>query len=746
MLLWHAWQNDEANALNEVIDRFRAIHPDVTVQERTFATPAEMRAEFETAARSGLGPDLFVAPSSWVRTLADADLISAINFQLEDSATERYTPVALETVRYQDRLYGLPAAINVMALFYRTGLVEQPATTLDALLAEAAQGRIVALPTSFFDAFWGVAAFGGRLVDEEGRVVLDRGGFANWLDWLKNAREAPGMILDSNREVLRNRFVDDGVAYYAGYAAEYNALVDALGAEAIGVAPLPNGPTGSAGPLLTTQALLFSAVSSANQRQLALELATFITNAEQEATLMRSGRLVPANGRVRVNSRLNPDIANFVAQARSAIPVTNSPLLDEVFTNGADAYTKALEGVLESTEAAYEITSTINEINGFDPSDAPQFGCQGVGTIDFVHTLAGVAAEAFDELLQRFRAQCPILIIRSEQVEPDDLVARLSAAKQGGSGIDLVLAPQSALRDLLAAGLVADLTPYVDNETLQRYRPEAVSALRWQNGLYGLPVGLDLNALYFNRSLVPNPAQTLADLRGQAEQGAPIQLDVRFGQAFWGVGAMGGRLYDDDGKVFIDQPAFTEWLTWLSAAQSEANLLTTRASDELLANFIAGRSAYLIGGAEHLPALQAQMSTDAFGLAVLPAGPNGDATPLYRVRTFLLPRTVSEQQARLALEFVAFATNAENQNQWMERVSQLPANANVDVNQLPALATFSEQLRTAQRTDNGPEMAALLARGDQLYRAVLNDDVAPAAAVEQFVQTVNAALAGESDR
>ena len=45
-----------------------------------------------------------------------------------------------------------------------------------------------------------VQAFGGRLFGEEYRVILDRGGFANWLAWLKDARDTPGMILDSNRE------------------------------------------------------------------------------------------------------------------------------------------------------------------------------------------------------------------------------------------------------------------------------------------------------------------------------------------------------------------------------------------------------------------------------------------------------------------------------------------------------------------------------------------------------------------
>ena len=37
-------------------------------------------------------------------------------------------------------------------------------------------------------------AFGGELFDSDGRFVLDRGGFVNWLAWLKTARDLPGVL------------------------------------------------------------------------------------------------------------------------------------------------------------------------------------------------------------------------------------------------------------------------------------------------------------------------------------------------------------------------------------------------------------------------------------------------------------------------------------------------------------------------------------------------------------------------
>jgi maltose-binding protein MalE len=371
ILLWHTWGELETEALQGVIARFSAIHPGVNVRHQRFATLTEMSEEFENAADSGLGPDLVSAPSSSVPTLAEMGLIDPLNGLLPETVIVRYTTNILETLHYNGRLYGLPEALNPVVLYYDRGLVNAPATTVEALLTEATEGRVVVMGVSFYDAFWGVQAFGGRLLDEEGRVALDQGGFANWLAWLRRSREAPGMIFDTNREALRSRFMEDGVAYYVGEAAEFNLLVDAMGADRVGVALLPAGPEGAAGPFLTVQGLLFSTVSSPNQRRLALEFATFLTNTEQSAALMRTARRAPANLRVRVNPRLNPNIANIVAQARMAVPLRLIPEVTAAVMVGGETYMRVLEGVVEPADAAVELTQAIEAQTRTEESAAP---------------------------------------------------------------------------------------------------------------------------------------------------------------------------------------------------------------------------------------------------------------------------------------------------------------------------------------------------------------------------------------
>lgn len=374
VLLWHAWPEPKAAALTAALTRFQALYPEVVVKQQAFATSAELLNQFQIAAAAGLGPDLILAPSQWIRPLQEANLLANIAATLPSTTIDRFWPAARTAMRYQGGIYGLPLAVDTMVLYYDRRLVEQPPATLDELLAAATAGQIVELSTSFVDAFWGVQAFGGQLFDSDGRVILDQGGFAEWLAWLETARATPDMILEGNRAALLERFIAGGVAYYVGATNEYDAILagrttDTTAPAAdnqaviaqIGVAALPGGPVLPAGPFLQTQGLFFSNASSVNQRVLALTLAQFITNAEQQTTLMRTTGLIPANRRVQVNASLEPVIAAILAQVRTAAPLPNSPLLDEVFRRGDSAYSQVLEGEVDPVTAAANLAAALNE-------------------------------------------------------------------------------------------------------------------------------------------------------------------------------------------------------------------------------------------------------------------------------------------------------------------------------------------------------------------------------------------------
>jgi arabinogalactan oligomer/maltooligosaccharide transport system substrate-binding protein len=322
----------------------------------------ELRNTYETASASGGGPDLFIAPTDWVGGMAEAGLIAPIDDLADEDFLGRFIPTTVDALRYQGELYGIPESFEAVAMFYRTDLVDAPPTTLEDWLAMAAEGNQIAINSGFYHSFWGIQAFGGQLFDENGVVILDQGGTADYLNWMAEAKEAPGVVMDPDGGKLDSLFKEGEVAFVLNGPW---ASGDYQGAEKIagnvGVAPIPAGPAGASGPFLGIKEFLFNSASSDDQLLLALEFVKFVTNVENETMLMEQANHLPANKNVDTSG--NPIVAGFVAQAETAVPFPNIPEMGAVWGPAGDMITKVIEGAASAEEAIAEAVSLINQAN-----------------------------------------------------------------------------------------------------------------------------------------------------------------------------------------------------------------------------------------------------------------------------------------------------------------------------------------------------------------------------------------------
>jgi maltose-binding protein MalE len=740
ILVWHSHTEAETTAINEVLDRFSDLNPNITIRRRVFPNLDELLDSYIRSTNTGLGPDLLIGPSSWIRQLADGGSIVPIETTIPPETVGRWLPTAIDMVQYNEHLYGLPKSLNTLVLYYNLALVESPPASLSGLLAAATEGNLVLMSTTFRDAFWGIPAFGGDLFDSDGRVILNQGGFINWLDWLRTARNAEGMIFENNREVLRNRFLVGDAAYYIGYASELTTIIEALGESSIRVAPLPSGPNGNAGPFLDLQTVMFSNVSSDRQHRAAFQLGLFLTNAEQSATLMRRVRHVPANVQVRINARLNPNVAAVAAQARTAVPLRNVPQLDTVLRLGNDAYIRVLEGGEPPAEVAFAITQAINEAIGFGPGEqTATVGCSQAGSLRVLHPWADDTAVALQEIAERFRELCPLIYVDLQYDTFSNIQLRMASGAPSGTRPDLVLGPDRWLPALLdSPDLLLNISDKVSTETVQRFRPSALDALRYGHGLYGLPLAVRVKALYYNRALVSAPVLAVDDFRLQATAGVPIILDTRFERALWGIGAFGGRLFDEEYRAIIHYGGFDEWLAWLRASRDHYAIPLSDNGDELRSLFETGQIAYYVGGPEELQTLMTALGEN-LGVTLLPSGPGGDAVPELEVTAFYFSGAASPSQVALAMEFVQFATHIESQILLAELAADVPANAMVALTDNANIQAFIEQSRSAILIPDVPEMDAFMRYLPLAFDAVLLNNEDPQGAVFRVAQRINAA-------
>ncbi|MGK7875225.1 MAG: extracellular solute-binding protein [Xenococcaceae cyanobacterium] len=367
LLLWHFFEGKEAEVLNDILDKYTELYPKVKIVSE-YVRAADISEQFIQQTQSGLGPDLMIVRYRDLDNLIRAGTLRELNdYNLDLSI---YLPVAINHVSFQNKLYALPFALKTQVLCYNTKKVSQPPKTLSALLKEARSGRRVGLTSDFMAIFWGVQIFGGKPFDVKGRATLDQGGLTEWLEWLKQANTEPNFILHGDRLSLHQAFAEEELAYYVCNSDEISALKAALGEEKLGVTLLPSEAGRSAGPIITTRALVFNQASSPAGMELALQLVQFLTNVQQQTQLaLDTESQIPVNKQVKIDWRLSPIQAVLLAQSKTsvAIPLDYDYIAESIAREyGTLLYNRVLEGEMKPNEAAAEMTQKINRALGWD--------------------------------------------------------------------------------------------------------------------------------------------------------------------------------------------------------------------------------------------------------------------------------------------------------------------------------------------------------------------------------------------
>lgn len=134
VVLWHAYQGAEAEALAATVARWNTDHADTPVE--LVGVPYNSFGDKLTSAiPGGNGPDLFIYPQDRIGDWAEAQIIEPLEFWVDDARADRFSDAALEGMAYEGSLWGLPMAVKSLALFYRSDLVTTPPATTDELLA-----------------------------------------------------------------------------------------------------------------------------------------------------------------------------------------------------------------------------------------------------------------------------------------------------------------------------------------------------------------------------------------------------------------------------------------------------------------------------------------------------------------------------------------------------------------------------------------------------------------------------------
>jgi len=99
----------------------------VAVQELGFG---DVRDQLKISGPAGEGPDIIIGAHDWLGELVSNGLLEPLD--LDDKAND-FDPVSLQAFTYNGQLYGLPYAVEAIALIYNKDLVPEPPKTWEEM-------------------------------------------------------------------------------------------------------------------------------------------------------------------------------------------------------------------------------------------------------------------------------------------------------------------------------------------------------------------------------------------------------------------------------------------------------------------------------------------------------------------------------------------------------------------------------------------------------------------------------------
>ena len=298
----------------------------------------------------------------------------------------------------------------------------------------------------------------------------------------------------------------------------------------------------------------------------------------------------------------------------------------------------------------------------------------------FWHFWGGTDRAVVEEIVERFNTSQEQYFVRAVAMPGNNLDMKMFLAVTGGDPPDLInqddpIVADWAHRDALMP--LDEIAPADEIEQLESWLfPAARQLGSYRGRLYGLCNGLDIRALYYNRTVIGQRTGRRAPLQLESIE----QLDklaaacvLREGDKLtslgylpdprrlwaWGV-VFGGRFINSEGEVTPDDPAIVRALEWMTRYRDKwgaDTLAAFRQGDQSLPGktfpLLAGRYAIVMDGQWRVRDIPADRSGE-FGVWQLPApaGRERGADGWVNGNLFLVPRGC--RSPRGAWEFMKF--------------------------------------------------------------------------------------------
>ncbi len=306
-----------------------------------------IKPNFLTAAPQGKGADIIVGAHDWVGELVVNGLLEPIP---EFKDIKQFYETSLKAFSYGGKLYGLPYAMEAIALIYNKDYVKTPPLTMESLITTAKRintaykGKVKGFVTSAAEFYYVAPVIFGQggyvFKDTPSGLDVSDIGLANpgavkgvklWKRLVDEGLLSPG----DNYQIMDSLFKEGKAAMIINGPWAVKAYKDA--GVNYGVSVIPNLEAKiPAKPFVGVQGFMVNS-KSPNKVLVREFLISFISTKDTMYKIYLADPRIPSRKDVLALVKDNPDIVGFTKSASNGIPMPNVPEMAAVWGAMNDA-------------------------------------------------------------------------------------------------------------------------------------------------------------------------------------------------------------------------------------------------------------------------------------------------------------------------------------------------------------------------------------------------------------------------
>jgi multiple sugar transport system substrate-binding protein len=377
----------EGTLVQKQLKRFMQLNPGIRVELQRTPDDANQRHQLYVQwlnARVG-NPSILQLDVVWTPEFAAAGWVLPLDPY--GPARSEFFPATIIANTWAGKLYALPWFADVGLLYRRTDLVPNEPKTLEEMVSEAqaamarrggprygivSQGaRYEGLITGFVEY---LGAFGGRIIDDKGNVVVNRPEAVRALEFMRDqlykTHVAPLDVLTWHEEEARFAFQNGNAAFMRNWPYAVAAMSDTSQSKVAGkfaVSPMPASATAPNGHSTATLGGAQLAINAYTESPAAAyKLIAYLTAPEQMLERAQAVGQYPTRSALYGDARLRGAIAIPLDNARraieSAMPRPVTPIYTELSEILQIELHRALVRQVEPQEALNSAAARINAL------------------------------------------------------------------------------------------------------------------------------------------------------------------------------------------------------------------------------------------------------------------------------------------------------------------------------------------------------------------------------------------------